>query len=128
MDMNQTSAHEALTEMIQAIGQCVTAYTNFAERAQRLLTQTAPSSAASRKPAPHHATEFLGVRELAQILPLSPATIRHLANKKEIPSVRAGKKIVFDLPAVLAALNYKPISRRPNHKGRTVKSEESVGT
>lgn len=126
MDMNKTGVQESLGGLIQAIGQCVTAYTNFAEWAQRLLTHAEPSGHASGNRPSGTRTDFLSVRELANVLPLSPATIRQLAKQDKIPSVRAGKKMVFNLTAVLAALNRtNQLSKRSSRKSRDAQNEKS---
>ena len=57
--------------------------------------------------------EFLTARQLAAILQVSEATVRRLARKGRIPSIRLTPRITrFHLQAVRDALDGKPRSRR----------------
>jgi excisionase family DNA binding protein len=66
-------------------------------------------------PPPAHETreEFLTARQLAAILQVSETTVRRLARKGRIPSIRLTPRITrFHLQAVRQALDGKPRSRR----------------
>jgi excisionase family DNA binding protein len=57
--------------------------------------------------------EFLTARQLAAILQVSEATVRRLARKGRIPSIRLTPRITrFHLQAVRDALDGRPRSRR----------------
>jgi excisionase family DNA binding protein len=57
--------------------------------------------------------EFLTARQLASILQVSEATVRRLARKGRIPSIRLTPRIMrFHLQAVRDALDGRPRSRR----------------
>lgn len=57
--------------------------------------------------------EFLTARQLAAILQVSETTVRRLAHKGRIPSIRLTPRITrFHLQAVRDALDGKPRSRR----------------
>ncbi|HEX8845779.1 MAG TPA: helix-turn-helix domain-containing protein [Pyrinomonadaceae bacterium] len=65
-------------------------------------------------PATHHSREeFLTARQLAQVLQVSEATVRRLAQKGRIPSVRITPHIIrFHLQAVRDALDGVKRARR----------------
>ena len=65
--------------------------------------------------------EFLTARQLAKVLQVSESTVRRLARKRRIPSVRLTPKIVrFHLDAVRSALDV------PRHRIRQGEFEERV--
>lgn len=103
---NTVEVQGAVVSLIQAINNCVEAHTHFAQSAHTLLGELRSSQGCQEKPSQKHKQERLTVRELAQVLPLSRGTIRDLAKAGTIPSARLGKKLVFDLQAVLAALDH----------------------
>lgn len=66
-------------------------------------------------PPPTHETreEFLTARQLAAVLQVSETTVRRLARKGRIPSIRLTPRITrFHLQAVRDALDGKPRQRR----------------
>jgi excisionase family DNA binding protein len=64
--------------------------------------------------------EFLTARQLAAILQVSESTVRRLARKGRIPSIRLTPRITrFHLQAVRDALDGKPRSRRGAAEDRT---------
>jgi excisionase family DNA binding protein len=64
-------------------------------------------------PSPKSREEFLTARQLAAILQVSETTVRRLAQKGRIPSVRITPHIIrFHLKAVRAALDGAKHSRR----------------
>ena len=61
----------------------------------------------------HKREEFLTARQLAAILQVSESTVRRLAQKGRIPSIRITPHIIrFHLKAVRAALDGAKSSRR----------------
>lgn len=65
--------------------------------------------------------EFLTARQLAKVLQVSESTVRRLARKRRIPSVRVTPKIIrFHLDAVRAALDV------PRHRIRQTEFDERV--
>jgi excisionase family DNA binding protein len=64
-------------------------------------------------PAPRPREEFLTARQLAAILQVSESTVRRLAQKGRIPSIRITPHIIrFHLKAVRAALDGTKAARR----------------
>lgn len=119
----RTDFQGALPRLIHALTQCVEAQTAFIHGVETLLqtSATAQPSASSNR-------ELLTVRELTEALPIGRAAIRRLAKSNQIPSTRLGNKLVFNLNAVLAALNKpKSTEKRPHGKGQsTPKCEETT--
>lgn len=65
--------------------------------------------------------EFLTARQLAKVLQVSESTVRRLARKRRIPSVRVTPKIIrFHLDAVRVALDV------PRHRIRQTEFDERV--
>jgi excisionase family DNA binding protein len=65
--------------------------------------------------------EFLTARQLAKVLQVSESTVRRLARKRRIPSVRVTPKIIrFHLDAVRVALDV------PRHRIRQSEFDERV--
>ena len=65
--------------------------------------------------------EFLTARQLAKVLQVSESTVRRLARKRRIPSVRVTPKIIrFHLDAVRVALDV------PRHRIRQPELEARV--
>lgn len=119
----RTDFQGALPSLIHALTQCVEAQTTFIHGVEKLLQASAtgqPSTPSNR--------ELLTVRELAAAIPIGRAAIRRLAKSNQIPSTRLGNKLVFNLNAVLAALNkHKSAEKRPHGKGQsTSKCEETT--
>jgi excisionase family DNA binding protein len=65
--------------------------------------------------------EFLTARQLAKVLQVSESTVRRLARKRRIPSVRVTPRLLrFHLDAVREALDV------PRHRIRPVDAAEQV--
>lgn len=105
VEKNTSESQNAVIGLVHAIRQCIEANTRFAQSAETLLSGALSSSGGTGTSSRSRKRERLSVRELAEILPLSPGTIRRLATAKKIPSSWLGKKLVFDLQAVLAAMD-----------------------
>jgi excisionase family DNA binding protein len=61
--------------------------------------------------------EFLTARQLAQVLQVSETTVRRLAQKGRIPSIRLTSRLLrFHLPAVRDALDGTARSRTSRHQ------------
>ncbi|HEV7843697.1 MAG TPA: helix-turn-helix domain-containing protein [Pyrinomonadaceae bacterium] len=61
--------------------------------------------------------EFLTARQLAQVLQVSEATVRRLAQKGRIPSIRLTPRLIrFHLPSVRDALDGAHRSRSARHQ------------
>ena len=74
----------------------------------------------SQHPPTEPREEFLTARQLAAILQVSEATVRRLARKGRIPSIRLTPRITrFHLQAVREALDGKSRSRRSNAEAQT---------
>lgn len=123
---NTPESQEAFVGLIHAIRQCIETNTKFAQSAETLLRGALPSATSTR----NKKKERLSVRELEEILPLSAARIRRLAKTGEIPSGQLGKQLVFDLQAVLKAIDEPSAATKKREyrrdKGQTTKNDKDV--
>src|SRR5260370_26498731 len=70
-----------------------------------LAPRVALGSACGREPMEEQREEFLTAKQLARILQVSESTVRRLAQKRRIPSVRLTPRVIrFHLDAVREAL------------------------